>query len=521
MHEDSEPVELRPWEAGESILAVIAGNQNPRDGEIALPDEPPADPTTVRWGAGSWDGVVLHHMGPADDDAPNDTATEIASRLRELVRTSGDRERLAVYRIAQAEMTPSDADAVVDHVGYDTELVAALAPHARWLVMNGRHRGPVKLGIVLLGMSGGPSDVGTLMTLARHDEFTIYCVVAIQNLLDDPTDALWQIAQSVHGWGKIHTVERLAALVDDHAELKRWLLTDGCANSVMNEYLACTCATSGELAAALTEGSDDALLDGACTITTALCIGGPAEDMTDYAEGPVMVARLLEQLRERCTTLERLACVDQLSQWLADDDGSERRHTVAWSPSLRERLRAQCDAILRAPEWPERIEREFESGDPVREWQAWHLAPRIGVDLWEQGFEKLHGRPLDDGLVYNLTRTRDPERRRRLVDWAEEHLHLDEVATGPDRHLFPVAEFRADAQALRFLVQEMRDDCYSQRLVRAALRSPVVGTRNTALNVLDALPQQEWGATVHQALRQLDEDEPDDKVRARVRALLG
>jgi hypothetical protein len=66
-----------------------------------------------------------------------------------------------------------------------------------------------------------------MTTLARHDEFTVYCAVAIQRLVADPVDAMWRIARATDGWGKIETVERRAPMVEGRTDIQRWLLVEG------------------------------------------------------------------------------------------------------------------------------------------------------------------------------------------------------------------------------------------------------------------------------------------------------
>ncbi len=311
---------------------------------------------------------------------------------------------------------------------------------ARQLLATSSERGPVKLAIVLLGVLGDHSDVADLMTLARHDEFTLYCAVALSGLLADPVDALWQVAQVTHGWGKVETVERLAPAARGRPDIQRWLLTDGCANAVMNEYLAYPCAVHGGLAEALQGPVDDALLDGACTIVSALVSGGPAEDISDYEDADDVVERLVGLLGERCT-LERL------------------RTVVA----LRDRD-PRCDAILAHPRWPEVVRAGFRDGVWV-----WDLAEAVEVDLFEDAFARLDEFVFGD--VWHLMR--DDARSARVVRWAEAALPLDELASGPALHLFP-ADHHARARGPR----QRRRGARRRALERPARRRGAVVARD-------------------------------------------
>jgi hypothetical protein len=107
-----------------------------------------------------------------------------------------------------------------------------------------------------------------------------------------------------------------------------------------------------------------------------------------------------------------------------------------------------------------------------------------------------------------------------VVEWAEENLPVDTLASGPDRHLFPAQHRELDG-SLTYIVQEMREgDLYSERLVAAGLLAPVISTRNQALNALEAQPRERWGAKVELAVERLRREEPDDQVRERVLTLL-
>jgi hypothetical protein len=516
--------ERLPWRQGPSIVAVIREWDRSADAELVLPDEPPVDPTEIRWGAGSMEGVAVRHFGVGDEEGRGVAArvrrlvgarrapAEIVSRLKRLVRHPFDEERLALYRIVAREDVLTHVDAVLERVVADQELLDGAAPHARWLVNEARDRGPLKFGIALLGVCGDTGDVDTLKLLARHDEFTLYCSVALTNLLPDPVDALWEVARSARGWGKIEAVERLAPLAGDRPDVKRWLLTDGCENAVMNEYLGYTCATAGGLREALGGEVDDDLLDGACVIVSALCAGGPAEDLDDYADGPVVVRRLLDLLEDRCTTLERLDTVIDVKLWLEQETGDP--------PAEHARESAErCRAILAQPDWPERLREAFERNEQGR-WIAWRAGPHVGLDLWESGFAKLQSKPLDESLVCMLMDVSDRERQRRVVVWAEQNLPVDVLASGPDRHLFPV-EHPELHTALACIVQNMREgDVYSPRLVAAGLLAPVVFMRNLALNAVEARPRERWGAEAEQALERLRREEPDTEARERVVNLL-
>jgi len=267
-----------------------------------------------------------------------------------------------------------------------------LRPHARWLVRAARHREPLKLGILLLGLSGAEDDLSgvegdleNLFVVARHDEFTLFAAIAIGKLLEDPTDVWLALAEEVHGWGKIHLVERLCNKVEDRPDLRAWLLRRGCANGVMPEYLAYDCAVSGRLLEALSEDEpEDELLDGACLIIRSMLNGGPAADIDSYTDGAPAVRSLLGHLEGRCDSLQHLDVVGAIVDWMewppperepdkepagvadgdevpAEDDRWSGREGLGWTAGTRAELASRGREILGNPAWRKVVVAAFKS----------------------------------------------------------------------------------------------------------------------------------------------------------------
>jgi hypothetical protein len=110
-----------------------------------------------------------------------------------------------------------------------------VADLARRLVTTGRHAEPVKAGIVLLGVSGSGQDRELLLTLGRHEEFTLFCAVAIRNCQPEPDRVLWSLARLVDGGGRIYAVERLQNTDDE--EIRDWMAgTDSATGSRMSTW---------------------------------------------------------------------------------------------------------------------------------------------------------------------------------------------------------------------------------------------------------------------------------------------
>jgi hypothetical protein len=150
---------------------------------------------------------------------------------------------------------------------------------------------------------------------------------------------------------------------------------------------------------------------------------------------------------------------------------------------------------------------------------AWQLAPIVGVDLWEAGFAHLAANPLDAGLYWKLLRTNEVARIQRVLAFAEEHLPLAKIASGPGVEMGLGPGYEAH-HCLDFLVQEMRrEEVFSSLLVAAALRSPVLRNRNMAATALESHPVATWDEAVRAALQQAADEEPGEELRARLQDL--
>ncbi|HWM11154.1 MAG TPA: hypothetical protein VNO82_17490 [Solirubrobacteraceae bacterium] len=376
---------------------------------------------------------------------------------------------------------------------------------ARRVLREATHPEPVKRAIAVLRGTGDERDAEVLETLARHDEFSLAAGTALASVLGDPVTAWWRVSCVTTGWGKVEAVGRLTAQRDLHAEARAWLLRQGCAEVVMPEYVAHAVATAGRLEDALDGLVDDALLDGACVILSALVNGGPAEDIDDYEPGPRVATAVLDLLGDRAPTIVRMRAVAHLLTWAED---YEEHVPIA----------ERCGRLLTREESRRFVAERLGRRDEVL--PVWGVAEAMGLDAWEAGWRHLQSSPHDPRLYHHLGRSRRPDRRARLIAFAEQALPLAALASGPEERRFPDLVDRDAALTLDSLVQRMRTGQWSEALVAAALQSPVISTRNGALAALAAASPEDWGEAVLTALRRLAAGEPAPELRAQAEAQL-
>ena len=337
--------------------------------------------------------------------------------------------------------------------------------------------------------------------------------MALANSEGDPEAELWDLAKNVHGWGRVHVVERLAKT--DNPEIKDWLLREGYKNSVMYEYLAYACATGGNLLAALETGDIDAeLLASAGEIIKALLHGGPAENIDSDPDGAAVVEQYLRHLAARASSIPEFLAVATIWDFLSNDEADwEGRTSRGWTLELRTALLRQCNVIIERPVWRQLVPNGLESTDEQTFYDANQAASIPGIATWEHHWKRLQAEPLNPRRWFHVMQTCGSERVGEIIAFAERALPLAAIAKGPGRELGMGKEHQPH-QCLGFVLQGLRahPGC-GERLIKVGLRSPVISNRNGALEVLAAWGKPKWPQSAEATLAEASVQEPDEKVR--------
>ncbi|MFG1793403.1 hypothetical protein [Nocardia sp. NPDC049149] len=369
---------------------------------------------------------------------------------------------------------------------------------ARFVAENATRREVAKLGIVLLGISGDERDCELLQLLGTLDEFALFAVVALMNTQPDRHRAVFQLAQRLDGWGRIHAVERLAGCTDP--DIKAWLLRTGFRNGVMNEYLAHLAATTGGLYEALLDEVDDALLSGAAGILTALAMGGPANDMHDYDDAVPAMHRFAELVDAAAPDLGLLDAALTLDRFVHTEE-------LDWPDGEPVRLRERYRSLVSQTRWRElvtselaaRVSIDARAANERRFESALSCAGRLRLHAFPYALERLRIDPYN-GYVWQWAIRHCDGPFDEIVDLAEELLPLDDLASGPSESVGLGIGFEAD-MALELVVQALHDHPgLGERLVRVALANRVIRCRWSALKLLrnwptDPAAVRDWVAT--------------------------
>lgn len=511
-----------PWEAGVPIYDHIRSHLGP-DGRLSeagrtLPDD------GRYWSARPFrcvDGASDSILGGGGDES---AAEEVADLVWKAARRPGARGAcIPLYEALLRLEVISFVNPLIDRfrarpLGAPPRKLLSLGT---WLAAKAPDRNPVKLGLLILGnFEPLPETVELLMALGRHDEFTLFSAHILDLVLEDPVANLWDLARSVDGWGKVHSVARLAPRAEDPA-LKDWLLREGYRNEIMVEELAHACATAGGLLDAITPPDvDDGLFDAAGELLAALAAAPapPFAGLLDYDDGAEAVKRWLELARARAERFAHFDAVHAVNTWLEEpprDPG--KAAALGWTDEVRALCLSACLEVLERPSWPARVRARLEAADPAEFLGLQGIAGRLGLDLWDEVFERLRR---GEDLWAFAVKTDDAQRIRRVVEFAESALPLPSISSGPGTELGLGPGFREHGR-LDFVLQDLaRFPGLGWPLIAAGLRSPVVRNRTMALRAFSSWERGRWPPAAEALLRRALDEEPDPGLRGRIEEVL-
>ena len=508
-----------PWE-GESLYEILKEN----GANASLPERPKRNENELGWIAGALDGVTGHHFTQAADDEIQSRIKPLIAALARLLKHSSQENLSALDTAMHAETLLSIADVLQAQIRLNLltneTRSSRVAEVGRYFATRAADRESTKLGILLLELAGEDRDRPVLEALALHDEFTLYAALALCKLSSDPENVLWQLAQSVHGWGRVQVVERLDET--KNPSIQAWMLRDGFRNDIMDEYLAGICARTGRLHDALSgKDVDRALLDGAAGIIKALLCGGPADSIEDYPEGPTAIRGYLRHVDQTSDLgLEHLLCIGRLRYFLSEAAGWEGRYSKGWTSVIRDEMLSTCTHLMGRPDWKMKIDSGLHSADNRVFYEADAAAQELGIDTREIHFDRVRAEPVKSSSWYRLLQQTNENQIDEILSFASSALPLHEIATGPTDSL-GLGEKYAAHHALDWILQDLkRFPGHGWEFIKIGLQSPVTRNRNMALNALLEWPRPNWPELAFTLLTRLRTIEPNEKLRERLQSTL-
>ncbi|MEP3279676.1 MAG: hypothetical protein ABJN26_09670 [Stappiaceae bacterium] len=504
---------FKPWDPShpsifDHISALQSQDEDPNGPD--LPDEARFNEgNAIRFVSGAMDNLI----GATDEDA-----AEVVKSIRQVLKNPSETNTGKLYHLLKEDGAIGTVDDALSLISQNPPPAERFVLLFDWLARCSPDREPVKFAIAMLGILDGDNFKEMFLTLGAHEEFTKFAGVALANSLpeNEAFQAQVQLAHAVKGWGRVDLVERLAPNGDD--AFRHWLVRDGFQNAIMDEYLAYIAATEGRLLEQLSTenaGSDEALIDGAAGIFIALVAGGPAEDMSDYADGATAAFRWFDLIEDRPATLLCAFAAKSLRSYAEEPGGPEH-----WPATAAAKLRERATLYLKKPALGVLVPEQIRTDSGSEFWLAKELAPDVGIDPWPMILElqKSHS---GEEYWYDLMRTDDPDRIDQVIALASDLLPLDEIAAGPADEMGLGPEWRHHS-ALDFIVQDLdRFPGKGWLLIAAALQSPLLRNRNMAAKALKVWSKTDWPPEALQLIRQAIRQEPTDELKATLESLLG
>lgn len=512
-----------PWHNLPSVFEHIQSHLDPRgklsEAGYSLPDEERRyKDEKLRWAPGALDGAFGHHGGSGNVER---AAKKVAAFIKSISRRNALSHKIELYNILLRDNLLDFIDPALEKiVASGVPIDPYLHDYARWLSFKSPDRGPVKFGIALLGVIRDKNDIDKITILGKHEEFTLFAAVAIANTIENPEKELWELAQCVEGWGRIHIVERLAQT--QNPEIKKWLIREGYKNNIMYGYLAYTCAVTGDLKGELSKSEvDETVLRASADIIEALINGGPAKGIDDYQDGPQVIRLYVTHIENKAEHLRHFLALNSIKGFLENEDADSKvREEKGWTQELNSDLLVDLDRILAHPKWKQMVLQKQNTTDNFEFWQVDQAANLLGIDLWETHWKRLNDNPTESGLWYNVMKNANNERIDQIVTLAVNTIPLDKIATGPADDLGLGTEYKLHA-CLDYLLQDLGQYPHKGfELIKTGLKSPVIRNRNMAIKALSQWGMDNWPQGTRELLDQAKKEEPNKDTKLSIIGLL-
>lgn len=490
-------------EAAPSLYQAICGaiqsdGTLPRDFSLPRPERADAA-QKLHFADGALDGINLYHMAPDKRDIKS--LTEIVGLISaRSYDKAAECLQLFFSMDEYVTMLPLIDDLQAWIIAHKEQVNAgALYEFSLRMLKESAHVESVKFCLSCLELlnTGTDAQIRNLVKVfALSDEFTLYCLF-IMRTWPDSSDAIFDAAQHVFGWGRIHAAEQLAP---SNGEMRRWLLLEGWNNNVMAEYSALTCLEKSGLAKKLRTGAlDDAEFTAAGKLLPPLLSEGPVAGISALENADAFLSDYLAQAEARAAALSDFEAVLAVREYYAGQNPPDAA------------LIAHCGALLARPACRAAAEAA------VAEGRGFAFAKKLGVPYQERVLALLE----EDFLKnYNLAVyvMEDAHTVDQAISLAESNLSLEKISTGPQEETGLGQAFTRE-RALGYIVQFLRPfPGKGETLLAAALLCPVIHCRNMALNVLEDWKAAGFaaGGAVQSALEQLKTSEVNGDIKKRL-----
>lgn len=456
----------------------------------------------MKFADGAMDGTIRFHMGPTK--SPDISGLTVVLDLASKERFDDAVNALLTHVMNGGVMLPV-IDALQDWVFDHPEDLKpdVIGGFCRGLLVQAAEPEAVKFALTILEMLDQEPEKETqeiVRTLAKSEELTLFCLFFMSSW-DNAMDEFFELAKNLKGWGRIHAVSMLKPETQAMAD---WLLFEGWKNEVMNEYSAMIVIKRAKLMARLeAESIDKKLFETATQLISASLADTPLPGMSHYKNAEPLLMAYVHHAKAMATTLEEYGTIFDIRDFADGQEGF----------ASGEQIGDICTELLDSEACRQVILNSMQKGD------GFHLAKAMGMEYAEAAMDTLRD---DWKNSYDLIDLLLPEKLfvDEIVELFENKLPLDEMASGPEDELGTDGSF-SDYGILSYVVQGMQQvPGRGEKLIAAALLSPVVGCRNIALTTIDKWRKADFPISegLQQALARLKDEEVNEKTKKRLEA---
>ncbi|MBR4455897.1 MAG: hypothetical protein IKS32_06710 [Solobacterium sp.] len=266
------------------------------------------------WADGAFDGVALYHTTLEEPD------DETIGRMGEALRAAGEsrfEEADVLFQKVGKRIPPIALfDTLQSYIlSHEYELDPnVLFQYAVHLLRESADRNLVKFGFCIIELISGVRDdlMDVIRTLGLSDEFTLFASRVMADF-PDANHELFQLAQKVHGWGRIHLSE---CIKPENEEIRKWFLLDAVHNDVMPVYSALTCWEKSDAASVLKRPMSREERNGIRDILLGMLDEGPVPGISLLGDRESVILKFLGVLRREACEQEDVLAVKELHEWV-------------------------------------------------------------------------------------------------------------------------------------------------------------------------------------------------------------
>lgn len=489
-----------PESQPQSLYEYIA--ENCVEGELPIDFSLPqkTEKGKIQFADGAADGIAMYHMRA---EMPDSEALDEMASLIDLISdgkmTAADE---ALTDFVEKHTALSVIDPWQEYVIKNRERLQAnnLYRYSVDKLLNSSKINEVKYGMIMLELFTlqDESVKDAVRTVGLSDEFTLFSVF-IMRKWENANDEIFRLAKHVHGWGRIHAIERLEASTQ---EISDWLLHEGTKNLILPVYSALSCFEKADVRGRLQKTLSRKEFVDIGNILVCMLDEGACEGISVVGDG------ILETYLEHVQS-QNLDFSDYRRIFAFFDYGSENDNHI---------LREKCEKLLHSEECRRLVDQALQQGEGLE------LASLLGMDYQKPLLDCLE-RQFDEHYHKVFYLMNEESCVDQAIELFARKLPLQQMQTGPANEMGLGKEY-ADYRKLIMIVQQLGDKPgKGEQLLQTALRAPVINNRNMALTVLEAWvetvgrPFKEISPALYDVLLEVKSQEMVETVRARMEKL--